>query len=72
MFLLFFAIVNKVAADPIGAEANGVKCATQLCFVFWMPVKIPQLFGPVGELTLPTILAQAALSERSTQFSLIA
>lgn len=64
--------MNKVAADPIGAEADCVKCTTKFSFILWMPVKIPQLIWPVGKLALPTILAQAALIKRSTQLSLIA
>lgn len=72
MFHFFFVVVDKVAADPVGAEADGVKCTAWLSFVFWMSVKIPQLIGPVGKLALSAILAQATLSERSTQFSLIA
>lgn len=70
--IFFLPVVDKMAADPIGAKANGVKCATQLSFVFWMPAKIPELVWPVGKLALPAILAQAILSERSAQFSLVA
>lgn len=71
ILFFFLVVVDKVAADPVGAEADGVKCATRLSFVFRMPVKIPQLLWPVGKLALPTILAQPVLSEGSTQFSLI-
>lgn len=72
MLLFFLAVVDKVAADPVGAEADGVKRTTRLSFVFWMSVQIPQLFWPVGKLALPTILAQPVLRERPAQFSLIA
>lgn len=72
MFSFFLIVVDKVAADPIGAEADCVERATRLCFVFWMPAEIPQLVWPVGKLAFPAILAQTALSERSTQFSLVA
>ncbi len=72
MFLFFLIVVDKVAADPVRAEADGVKRTTRLSFVFWMSAEIPQLISPVGKLALPAVLAQAALSERSTQFSLIA
>lgn len=72
MFLFFLVVVDKVAADPVGAEADGVKRTAWLSFVLWMSVQIPQLIWPVGKLALPTILAHATLGERSTQFSLVA
>lgn len=71
MIPFFLIVVDKVAAGPVRAEADCVKRATRLSFVFWMSAKIPQLIWPMGKLALPAILAQAALSERSTQFSLI-
>lgn len=71
-FLLFLVVVDKVAAHPVRAKAYAVKRATWLGFVFWMSVQISQLVRPVGKLALPAILAQAAFSERSAQFSLIA
>lgn len=71
MLLFLLIVMDKVAAHTVWAEADGVKRATRLGFVFRMPVEIPQLVHPVSELTLPPILAQATLSERSTQFSLI-
>lgn len=72
MFLLLLVVVHKVAPDPIWTEADGVKRTARLGFVFRMSAEIPQLFGPVCKLALPAIFAEAALSERSTQFSLIA
>lgn len=72
MLHFFLVVVDKVAADPVGAEADGVKRAARLRFVFGVPVEIPQLVLPVSELALPAVLAQAALGERSTQFSLVA
>lgn len=72
MLFLFLVVVDKMAADPVGAEADGVKRTARLSFVFWMSVEISQLIWPVGKLALPTVLAQPVLCERSTQFSLIA
>lgn len=72
MFLFFLTVVDKVTANSVGAEADGVKRTTRLSFILWMSVEITQLLCAMGKLALPTILAQAALSERSTQFSLIA
>lgn len=72
MFLLLLVVVHKMAPDPIRTEADGVKRTARLSFVLWMSAEIPQLFGPMCELALPAIFAEATLSERSTQFSLIA
>lgn len=57
MFHFFLIVVDEVAADPIGAEADGVKRTTRLSFVLRMSAKIPQLLRPVGKLALPSILA---------------
>ena len=56
-------VVDKVAADPVGAEADGVERATWLRFVFGMPVEVTQLVQPMGKLALVAIFAHAALSE---------
>lgn len=72
MFHFFLVVVDEVAAHPVGAEADGVKRTARLSFVLWVSAEVPQLFLPVGKLALAAILAQAALGERSTQFSLIA
>lgn len=69
-FLL--AIVNKVAAHPIRAEADGMERAARLRFVFWVSVQIAQLFSSVRKLTLPPILAETAFGKRSTQLGLVA
>lgn len=72
VFLFFLAVVDKVAAHPIRAEADGVERTARLSFVFRVSAQIPQFLCSVGKLALAAVLAQAALSVRSTQFSLIA
>lgn len=64
--------MDKVTADPVRAEADGVKGATLLRFILGMSVEVPQLILPVCKLALPTVLAQAVLSKGATQFSFIA
>lgn len=69
-FLL--AVVDEVAAHAVRAEADGVERAARLRFVFRVSVQVAQLFGSVGELTFPPVLAEAAFGERSAQLGLVA
>ena len=65
-------VVDKVAADPVGAEADGVERATRLCFVLGMSVEVTQLIQPMGKLALVAIFAHAALGKGAAQFGLVA
>lgn len=64
--------MDKVTAHPVRAEADGVESTARLRLVFGVPAQIPQLFHAVGKLALAAVLAQTALGEGATQFSLIA
>lgn len=72
VLLIFLVVVDKVTADPVRAEADGVKRATRLRFILGVSVQVTQLLGPVGELALPAVLAQAVLGEGPTQFGFVA
>lgn len=69
---LLFVVVDKVAAHPVRAEADGVEGAARLRLVLGMAVEVTQLLWPVGKLALAAVLAHAALGEGATQFSLVA
>lgn len=72
VLLFLLVVVDKVTADPIRAEADGVERTTRLRFILGVSVQVTQLLWPVGKLALAPVLAQAILGERPTQFGFIA
>lgn len=65
-------VMNKVAADAVRTEANGVEGATRLRLVLGVSVEVTYLIKAVGKLALPPVLTDATLSKGATEFSLIA
>lgn len=65
-------VMNKVAADAVRTEANGVEGATRLRLVLGVSVEVTHLIKAMGKLALPPVLTDATLSKGATEFSLIA
>lgn len=65
-------VMNKVAADAVWTEADGVEGATRLRLVLGVSVEVTHLIKAMGKLALPPVLTDATLSKGATEFSLIA
>lgn len=70
--VIIFGVVHEVAADAIGAEANGVESAAGFGLVFRVTVEVSEFFGAVRKLTLAAVFAQASFCERAAELRLIA
>jgi len=63
--------VDKVTSGTVGAEADAVVGATQICLVFRMPGDCSQFLIAVGKLTFVPVLACAVLLIRATHLSFV-
>jgi len=64
--------VDKVTSRTVGAEADTVVGATQVCLVFRMPGNCSQFLIAVGKLTFVSVLACAVLLIRAAHLSFVA
>ncbi len=70
--VIVFSVVHKMAADAVGAEANGVECAAGLSLVFRVTAEVSQLFEAMCKLTLAAVFAHTSFGERTAQLGLVA
>lgn len=72
MCVVVFGIVNKMAPNAVGTEADGVESAAGLRLIFRVPAEVSQFFVPVGKLTFATVFAHTPFGKRAAQFCLVA
>jgi len=63
--------VNKVAAGPVGAKADAVVGAAEVCLVFGVAGNIAHVLRAVSELAFVSVLASAVLLIRTAHLSFV-
>lgn len=70
--VIVFGVVNEMAADTVGAEANRVESAAGFGLIFRVTVEVSQFVRAMRKLTLAAIFTQTPFGKCAAQLGLVA